>query len=305
MNTAKALIYHRILFIYVALLSLFIAPFIVLLPSYVVIALSLLLFFGLGIPHGALDVAIGKLLFRDKMGRLWPLLFFGGYVAVSLLIVGIWLEFPLICFLFFLAISAFHFGFSDTESNGSTMGFLEAISRGLLPICVPAYYNRLAFSEIIECSLLPNQALYIMNILSWLVIPTILFLFASILIKICRKQLYGALELASLLLLFIFLPPFVAFLVYFCFLHSIRHILNVLVETNQNLNSKSIKWMVLEALPTTLCTMLTLFICYLALQKGVVDLACMVNIFFISIAALTVPHMILVELVKHKPGTSV
>lgn len=300
MNAAKALIYHRILFVYLALATLLLAPFISSLPNYLAIGVALILFFCVGIPHGALDVAIGKVLFQVKLGRWWPFFFFGSYLALSFAVVALWIVFPLASFLFFLAISAFHFGGSDTEEDDRITGVLETITRGLLPITVPCYYNKVAFQQIIQFSLSPYQADFVIGILSWLFIPTVTLLVACVAYKIFKKEIFKALELALVFILFMFLKPFVAFLVYFCFLHSMRHILNVLIERKQNLNVKSIKWMVLEAFPATLCTLITLCIFYLKLREGILDLALIVNIFFISIAALTFPHMILVELAKRK-----
>ncbi len=207
--------------------------------------------------------------------------------------------------LIFLAISAFHFGCSDTQANGKVMGILETITRGLLPICVPCYYNKATFQQIIQYSLSPYQADFVVEILFRLFTPTALLLGVCVMYKIAKKEIYEALELALVFILFMLLHPVLAFLIYFCFLHSMRHILTVLLERNQNLNAKSIRWVVLEAFPTTLCTMITLCICYLALHGGVIDLAYMTNIFFISIAALTFPHMILVELAKHKQDTKI
>jgi hypothetical protein len=74
----------------------------------------------------------------------------------------------------------------------------------------------------------------------------------------------------------------------------------VFEELNLSISVKSVQWMFLQSLPSTLTTFMVLMVVYLTFKQGALDLNWMMNLFFISLAALTFPHMILVEAVKRK-----
>ena len=274
------------------------------------ICVTLILFFGLGIPHGALDVSIGKRLFEPKFGSWWSFVFILVYLLCVGGVVFCWIRFPLPSFCFFLGISAFHFGFSDRLNKKNWIGFLEGCSRGLLPITVPTYFYPDLFQEIVESSLSKVEAHTLLSIVQFFFYPDLVFLIVLIVYGFLPRDrfhlffsrsnylLMNSLELTYLLILFLSLKPFPAFLIYFCFLHSFRHILHVLEERNQLLDKNSIKWLIIQALPATVTTFLALTFSYFILEHEAIDLSVMFNLFFISLAALTFPHMILVEAAK-------
>ena len=299
MNYSRAYFKHQVFFLSLVLLACCL-PFSHSFSNFQVF-LTLILFFGLGVPHGALDLSIGKKLIQPKFGSRWSVIFVLVYVLCVMLVVVCWLQFPLPSFIFFLGISAFHFGFSDRLNFKGFVGFLEAIARGFLPIGIPAYFYPQVFQSLIESSLSESQAHILLKILNFFFYPQLIFVAVVILYGFYRKDksnLMNSLELIFLLVLFLTLKPFAAFLIYFCFLHSIRHILNVLLEMNRHFNWNSVRWLIMESMPATLVTLLALAICYLALKREAIDVATMFNLFFISLSALTLPHMILVEAVK-------
>lgn len=269
------------------------------------IFIALLLFFSLGIPHGALDYALGRHLFKSDNRRLWQIPFLGAYLLAIGLILLCWFQFPFASFLFFLVISGVHFGFSDITivRKEGLIYFCEGAARGLLPLATPAYFYPQDFQGLIESSLSIDQAALITAMVSALMRPCWL-LFAISLAwgfwKRTASTLANNVELVSLLVLFTTLKPFIAFLIYFSFLHSMRHILNVTEELGLPVSFKSIKWVIAEALPTTISTFIVIVLCYFFLRAEEIDPKVMMNLFFVSLAALTFPHMLLVGFFKLK-----
>ena len=269
------------------------------------IFIALLLFFSLGISHGALDYALGRHLFRSDKKRFWQIPFLGAYLLAIGLVLFCWFQFPFASFLFFLFISALHFGFSDMtlDRKEGLIYYIEGLARGLLPIATPAYFYPQDFQRLIESSLSIDQAALITAAVTNLMIPCWILFAISITWGFWKRTADSRannFELISLLVLFTTLKPFVAFILYFCFLHSIRHILSVAEELGLPISFKSIKWVIVQALPTTISTFIVLVVCYFFLRAEQVDPKAMMNLFFVSLAALTFPHMLLVELFKLK-----
>lgn len=298
MTHSKVYIRHQILFLFLVSLIFCLPLNYFELFSNFHVYLALILFFGLGIPHGALDLSLGKKLLQPKFGSCWCTIFVLAYMLFAGFIVIFWLLYPLPSFLFFIAISAFHFGLSDRLNTKGWIGTFEAFGRGFLPIVLPAYFYPHLFQELVKSSLSDAHAATLITIIRVFFYPNLFFLTVVILYGFFQKtksSLMNSLELVSLLALFLNRQPFTAFLIYFCFLHSLRHILCVLEEMNLPFNRDSVKWLILQALPATIFTLLVLAACYLSLEREALDVPTMLNLFFISLAALTFPHMILVE----------
>ena len=67
----------------------------------------------LGVSHGALDNTRGKKLFQPLLKKNWFLLFYPGYILLSLTVILCWIFFPVITLLLFLLIASYHFGEED------------------------------------------------------------------------------------------------------------------------------------------------------------------------------------------------
>lgn len=172
-----------------------------------------------------------------------------------------------------------------------------------MPITVPATFFPGPFQQLIEHSLNTNEAAFVVNTVQLFFYPDIVLIGGLIVygfLQQTKKQLATSFELLALLVLFMLVKPFAAFLIYFCFLHSLRHILAVLEELKLPYTAQSIKWLIFEALPATAATLAMLAVAYFYWKKELIDTSCMINLFFISLAALTFPHMLLVEGVRLK-----
>jgi len=94
-------------------------------------------------------------------------------------------------------------------------------------------------------------------------------------------------ELAVLATAAVVLPPLVFFILYFCGLHSPRHLLHAA----QNLNRKSA---IITAAGVTLLTVVLGGLVVMQAPVGRLDER-LLQLTFIGLAVLTVPHMILIE----------
>jgi Brp/Blh family beta-carotene 15,15'-monooxygenase len=104
-----------------------------------------------------------------------------------------------------------------------------------------------------------------------------------------RRSWLCAAELATLPLLAWALPPISFFVVYFCGLHSPRHFLEVIGWLQMRANVVSA-----VALGITLATLSSCAAAFMMLPSVSPDVR-LVQIVFIGLAALTVPHMILLR----------
>ena len=101
----------------------------------------------------------------------------------------------------------------------------------------------------------------------------------------------------SLIILNYFLNPILAFTIYFCFLHSIRHSISLIQKININFK-KGLPIFVRKALPLTI---ITIFLYLLALYflNNFNDLnESIYKVIFIGLASLTFPHILLEYLIE-------
>ena len=100
------------------------------------------------------------------------------------------------------------------------------------------------------------------------------------------------LDFSSLIVLNFFLTPILAFTVYFCFLHSIRHSITLIFELDKSFKL-GLKKFVNKAIPLTLVTgIIFLFAIYFLNNFYNLDEA-IYKVIFIGLASLTFPHILL------------
>ena len=101
----------------------------------------------------------------------------------------------------------------------------------------------------------------------------------------------------SILILNYFLNPIIAFTVYFCFLHSIRHSISLIYEINKNLR-KGLAIFIKKALPLTILTIIGYIFSILILNNYNELDETIYRVIFIGLASLTFPHILLEYLVE-------
>ena len=227
-------------------------------------------------------------------------IFYLSYLLIGAIIILIWLIFPKSLLFLFLIIAAFHFGKEDSEFINRKKNFeLIYFLKGSLIITSPLFFHKeetLAIFETLNFYisnnlLISNEILFILILLS-LVSGIILSLNKSFEAKYLLLMDY-----LSILILNYFLNPIIAFTIYFCFLHSIRHSISLIRELNKNLK-KGLPVFIKKAFPLTILTILGYVVSISILNNYNEFNETIYRVIFIGLASLTFPHILLEYLIE-------
>ena len=105
-------------------------------------------------------------------------------------------------------------------------------------------------------------------------------------------------DLLILILAGVVLPPLVYFIVYFCALHSPMHVGHSLGEIGDADRRPAVVW----AIGLTIVTLMLAAVGYAVLMPFVSADAGLLQVVFVGLAALTVPHLALIDGAQPKPG---
>ncbi|MBC7563567.1 MAG: Brp/Blh family beta-carotene 15,15'-dioxygenase [Gemmatimonadaceae bacterium] len=239
----------------------------------------------LGLPHGALDPLMAHRLGLYH-GPLSLLLFFIGYSTLSALIVGLWLLTPVASLVGFLVISAAHFG-SDWNSKRPAA---IRIFTGLALLSLPAIRDAEQVAQLYVILSGPDAEI----VASWQAAAGPVFLVAMLMAAAIasRTRLYEGVELFMAATLALTTPPLVFFTVYFCLLHSARHLREGFATERDALRRPAGRALFGGA---ALAPVLVAVMLLLGDAPAVLDQR-LLKIVFIGLAALTVPHMVVVTI---------
>jgi Brp/Blh family beta-carotene 15,15'-monooxygenase len=253
-----------------------------------VIVLALAVTF-LGLPHGALDFAVAKSL-NLVTSVSSAIRFVTIYSAIAASSIVFWIWVPDIALVLFLCISAFHFS-ADWRV---TMPFLSRVGLACTLLCGPSVLYSATLTELFTALLLTTQAanwvIHGMQITFY--IGLCVFLYFIIQLSICKKRLsvWQYSEWLTLILSSIILNPLLHFGLYFCLLHSPKHLQDVGVKLHV-----SVKRAIAISLPFVILT--------IVLAAGLYELFASDNLnadllrwIFIGLFGLTMSHMLLVRL---------
>ena len=269
--------------------------------NYEPIIFCLILILILGISHGALDNLKGKkLLYLFGYRSLFS--FYFVYILISILIVFLWVLFPNTVLLLFLIVAAYHFGKEDTVFSFKKKFLVDEFLyflKGSAVILAPLLFQREKTNEIFEIlnfnvfesQLFNNQFLITFLCLSFL---------SSLIISNKKKADFKALmimDFFSLIILNLFLTPVLAFTIYFCFLHSIRHSITLIFELDKSFKS-GLKKFINKAIPLTFVTGVIFLIAVYFLNSSYKLDEAIYKVIFIGLASLTFPHILLEYLLE-------
>tara|TARA_Y100000590_G_scaffold98033_1_gene111554 strand:- start:1245 stop:2159 length:915 start_codon:yes stop_codon:yes gene_type:complete len=265
------------------------------------IIFCLFLILTVGISHGSLDNIKGKKLLKFLDIKSMST-FYIGYSLISLSIIIIWIIFPKSLLLIFLILASYHFGKEDTyflkrekKIYDEILYFLKGLSVIVSPLLFHKIDTVLIFQSlnfnISGIIFIENIVLYNLLLLSFF---SNLFLFSRKNIEINSILL---IDFFSILILNYFLNPILAFTIYFCFLHSIRHSLSLMSQLNKNIGKGFILF-VKKAIPLTLITGSLYLISLLFLNNYHELNESIYKVIFIGLASLTFPHILLEYLLE-------
>ena len=283
---------HRSLWLALAALVVLLSPLLNQLDPDTLIAGLAVAVVIFGLPHGALDPLVAQAAGRWRTQRqlIGHLL---GYVGLAAAVVIAWIAFPLAALTAFLLLSIWHFsGDWPKLPDGRQAKPFHRLALGWVVVASPLLFYPERVTELFSVltGLQQDDALQsaLVAVMGWLNVPALAVVSFSIL-RGLRRDIQGSLELASLPLLAWLLPPLLYFLFYFCFLHSPRHLLGLAADTR----IRQHRWFWLALIGLTLVTVCLLLAGYTLIDGRPSERV--IQVVFIGLAALTVPHMILVE----------
>ena len=251
----------------------------------------------IGVSHGALDHLKGY-----KLMKIYKVenksYFYLAYISVSLIVIFTWMIIPKIVLIIFLMVASYHFGKEDScvEQNikSSVYDFLY-LFKGSVIIIAPLLFHNEKTNEIfqilnLDLGFLSSKFLILMIFLSFI---------ANIIITVQSNN--GGFLIADwtkIILLNVFLSPLIAFTIYFCFLHSVRHSLSLIYEIDSNDFKVGFYKFIRKALPLTFMTLLLFMIILYFLANYYAFDNAVLKVIFIGLASLTFPHILLEYLIE-------
>ena len=248
----------------------------------------------IGVSHGSLDNFKGnKLLKILKIKNKF--LFYLIYIFVSLAVIGSWLIFPLLTLTIFLIVAAYHFGKEDSvfgKVNKFKLLNLLLFLKCYLIILAPLYFH---YYETIQIFEILGVKLIQYNI-SLIIILMSLSLISNFFIN--KNILLSLLDSFTVIILNMNFEPLLAFTVYFCFLHSIRHSLSLVQDINSKNLKKGLISFLKKAFPLTIVTAFGFVIAVFLLNEYYLLDSAILKVIFIGLASLTFPHILLEYLLE-------
>ena len=299
--------YHSVVFFLLSgSLSIIINRFESLIISPVI---CLLLILSIGISHGALDNQKGK-----KLTQLYNIknsYFF--YLIYSTIVIGIimfWLLFPTISLIIFLIVASYHFGKEDTEfliKNKNASNLILYFLKGSLIIIAPLMFHFTETINIFKLLLIQNENFYLFldfiesnQILSFALLASLLVNTYYFINNFKILNILIFFDFLSIVVLNYFVPPLIAFTIYFCFLHSFRHSISLINELDKDNFKNGTYIFIKKALPLTLLTSIFFVISLYFLSNYYQLSDAILKVIFIGLASLTFPHILLEYLLEKK-----
>lgn len=236
----------------------------------------------MGLPHGALDPVVA---YRHGLIRnpLTASLFLGIYLIIAIAVIMLWMTFPQFTLIGFLVISALHFG-RDWQAIINGGGFAYGAFVVGIPIIAHADEVRKIFDFLVIDG---NSDFTIQLLYALFIIGSLLLSFK--LSKLNRRQI---IELIFISAAGILLSPLWYFVCFFCLLHSPRHLYSEFMHIVPQQRMRATFVMVI-------ITLITIALALAFFQQQSVQITSLNQLIyqtiFIGLAALTVPHMCLLE----------
>ena len=269
--------------------------------------ICLLLILSIGISHGSLDNLKGRKLFQIfKVKKFY--IFYLAYILIAIIVIILWILIPYVSLIIFLTVASYHFGKEDTQflivENSYYNQFLFLL-KGSLIVFAPMYFHFNETISIFKLLFIENENFY--NFLDLIESKKIL-LYCIILSTLANILLFTKnfelkkftifLDYFSIIIINYYFSPLVAFTIYFCFLHSVRHSISLMSELDRDDLGNGFKIFVKKALPLTIITAIFCAIGLYLLNNTYNLESSILKIIFIGLASLTFPHILLEYLIE-------
>ena len=267
----------------------------------------LLLILIIGVSHGSLDHIKGrKLLKIFQINNV--ITFYISYFLLAITIVIFWVLLPTVVLITFLVVASFHFGKEDTQfliDNNSYLNQFLFFLKGSLVILAPLYFNFNETVSIFKLLLIENESFYqSLNVIennNFLIIGIVLSTLSSVILSLEKfelKKFTIFFDYSSIIIINMHFSPLIAFTIYFCFLHSIRHSISLINELDQESFGNGILLFIKKATPLTVLTATFCLIGLYFLNNNYDLDSAILKLIFIGLASLTFPHILLEYLIE-------
>lgn len=243
----------------------------------------------LGVPHGALDTVFVRQLTGIRSAAGWSL-FTLAYLAAAAAVVVLWWFSPGFFLAVFLLISAFHF---SGDPEGRTPALSRLLYGGAIIFC-PLGLHAQEVAQLFAALAGESAAQTIVAALQWAAWPWLAAIGVAVLAG-ARQDLARSIELLSVTALLTLMPPLIGFTIFFCAMHSARHVLRTRAYSNDGSLGNLLRIAAWPMLATVAGVALAWW-----LSDGMPLDMRLAQLLFVGLAALTVPHMIVVERVRFR-----
>ncbi len=254
---------------------------------------SFLLIFFIGLPHGSFDGAVASLVGFKTKSQFIQFLFY--YLVLFFLVIIFWINFPIISLMIFLGMTISHFGLCDwSHMKIKKYKFSVASTYGMTVIFGIIFFNENQSLKIFEY--LTNNKIYYFQ--TFLFIPYLItfamILYFTYLSYYEKKLRIGVIEIFFLLAIFYIFDPLFSFAIYFCFFHTYKHLKHLIKNIYLHLTNK--KLVIYSTIIFTIISWISCIFVAIYLAQNLTLYESFLKVVFIGLAALTLPHMILVDL---------
>ncbi len=256
----------------------------------------------IGVPHGSSDFVVAHRAFEPTFSRGWLPMFLVGYLTIVALVLLSWAAAPLATLLAFIVLSCLHFGRGDlgAEDHGEGLTLAVRATTPLLPVLLlhPGGVEDLIASlagmgepsvaraiDALRWPLLLPWA----GLLSCVLVPRVLWFKRD---AAGKRRRDDALETLAIADAAVVLPPLLAFALYFCLVHAVRHMIAIADTQHPHDARRAALLVATLVIPSAAVCLAALALTWggLAGELGTED---MLVWSLRIIAALTVPHMAL------------
>ena len=255
----------------------------------------------IGVPHGSSDFVVAYRLMRPGLGWRWLPCFLALYLVLVGLTLAAWWLAPLPTLLGFLAISGLHFGWGDMQAVAGParpgLAFAVRATTPILPIFLIHPAGVAGFVAALG-GLGEEAVLQGLVALRWpLLLPWAAAVLAMVLPPLFartapRAAIRETAELGAIALAAMALPPLLAFGLYFCLVHAVRHMLDLAEEVFPRRPGAAALLASGVVVPSGLVCLVVLC-CTWDCLGGVSGTDVLITWGLRIVAALTVPHMVL------------
>jgi len=285
-----------------------------------------------GLPHGAVDHLVIARERGESLSVRWLALVGGIYLLFGVAYGLVWFAFPVVAFALFILLTWFHWGQGELYPLFDIVGAsylrapgqraLTVLVRGGAPMLVPlvafpAEYEFVAGTLIGLFDAGAAEALGpVFEPRARLAVGAVYgtALFATVALGFYRTSERGpwltdAGEMLLLTAFFLTVPPILAIGVYFCFWHSLRHVVRAVLLHDDSASALD-RWQVgratrrfaRDAAPMTAGALALLGLLYLVVPRTPAGTAELVALYLVLIAVLTLPHVVIVTWLDREQG---